>query len=241
MIVFYTDFGGGPYLGQMEAAVYRAGSGLTVVNLLSRAPRFRPKLAAYLLAAYPGEFPAGTVFVCVVDPGVGQPERGAVVLWADERWFVGPDNGLFDVLVARAGRVRCWDIDWRRFAPSASFHGRDVFAPIAAVLARGGSPPGKERAPTTRVGTVWPEDLPEVVFIDDYGNAMTGVRACVLDEGGRVMVGGRVLPRARTFSDMPPGQAFWYSNSVGLVELAVNQGRADELLGLSLGHPVTLQ
>jgi S-adenosylmethionine hydrolase len=86
------------------------------------------------LAAYAAWFPAGTVFLCVVDPGVGS-ERPAIIVEADGRWYVGPGNGLFEILQRRAERTRCWEIDWKPERISASFHGRDLFAPVAATLA----------------------------------------------------------------------------------------------------------
>jgi S-adenosylmethionine hydrolase len=78
------------------------------------------------------------------------------------------------------------------------------------------------------------------VYVDHYGNAMTGLRAATLPRNGRLAAAGRVLERARTFSDLPPGEAFWYENSNGLAEIAVNQGRANRELGLSIGIPVDI-
>jgi S-adenosylmethionine hydrolase len=82
--------------------------------------------------------------------------------------------------------------------------------------------------------------LPEIAYIDHYGNAMTGMRAATLPEGARLSAGGRLLAQARTFSDVPAGQPFWYENSNGLAEVAVNGGRADAALGLALGSPVAV-
>lgn len=141
MIVLFTDFGlSGPYIGQMKAVLAREAPGVPLIDLFSDAPAFDPISSAYLLAAYAPEFPAGTVFLCVVDPGVGG-ERAALAVQADSRWFVGPDNGLMAVAAARAERSRrFFRIDWRPPSLSASFHGRDLFAPVAALLARGEAP-----------------------------------------------------------------------------------------------------
>jgi S-adenosylmethionine hydrolase len=127
---------------------------------------------------------------------------------------------------------------WRPEALSASFHGRDLFAPAAARLARGDT-----AVELTRPGEIgrypdWPDDLPEIVYVDRYGNAMTGLRAALLSATACLAVGGRVLTRRRTFSDVPEGVAFWYENSNGLAEIAVNAGRADANLGLTVGTPV---
>ena len=132
MIVLLTDFGlHGPYTGQMKAVLHQTAPGVPVIDLFADAPVGNPKAAAYLLPAYAGWFPAGTVFLCVVDPGVGEA-RPAIVLEADGRWYVGPGNGLFELVQRRAGATRSWDIEWKPERLSASFHGRDLFAPVAA-------------------------------------------------------------------------------------------------------------
>ncbi len=129
MIVLFTDFGvAGPYVGQMKAVLYREAPGVPVVDLFADAPAARPKPSAYLLAAYAAWFPPGSVLLAVVDPGVGG-SRAAVVVEADGRRYVGPDNGLFELVVRRAKTVRFRRISWRPRGLSASFHGRDLFAP----------------------------------------------------------------------------------------------------------------
>ncbi|HEU0157033.1 MAG TPA: SAM-dependent chlorinase/fluorinase, partial [Stellaceae bacterium] len=166
--------------------------------------------------------------------------REAVVVEADGRLYVGPDNGLFEPVLRRAATCRGWDIAWRPEELSATFHGRDLFAPVAARLARGDAPETLLRdGPICRYPE-WPDDLPEIVYIDGFGNAMTGLRAAMLPADASLGAGGRELSRARTFSDVPPGAAFWYENSNGLAEIAVNGGRADRMLGLAVGSPVAL-
>src|SRR5437660_11357155 len=110
MIVLFTDFGlAGPYTGQVNAVLHETAPGVPVVSLFADAPSGRPKASAYLLAAYAAWFPPGTVFLCVVDPGVGS-DRRAVVADADGRLYVGPDNGLFELVLRRAARARLWEI-----------------------------------------------------------------------------------------------------------------------------------
>jgi S-adenosyl-L-methionine hydrolase (adenosine-forming) len=240
MIVLFTDFGLlGPYTGQMKAVLYQVAPGIPVIDLFADAPAGNPKASAYLLAAYAEWFPAGTVFLGVVDPGVGGP-RPAIVVEADGRRYVGPGNGLFELVQRRAKEARSWDIDWKPERLSASFHGRDLFAPVAGMLARGEPPPGPPRVDGADRRAGWPDDLAEIVYIDHYGNAMTGLRAGKLAPHARLAAADRVLERARTFSDLPPGAAFWYENSNGLAEIAVNQGRADRELDLSIGSPVEI-
>jgi S-adenosyl-L-methionine hydrolase (adenosine-forming) len=240
MIVLFTDFGlQGPYIGQMKAVLHQMAPGIALVDLFADAPTGNPKASAYLLAAYAQWFAAGTTFLCVVDPGVGGA-RPPIIVEADGRWYVGPGNGLFELIERRAAKARGWDIDFKPQHLSASFHGRDLFAPVAAMLARGEPPPGRPRAAGAEPRADWPDDLAEIVYVDHFGNAMSGLRAAMLAPNARLAAAGRVLERARTFSDRPPGTAFWYENSNGLAEIAVNQGRADRDLGLAIGSRVEI-
>jgi S-adenosylmethionine hydrolase len=239
LIALFTDFGlNGPYTGQMKAVLHRMAPDVPVVDLFADAPVGDPKAAAYLLAAYAAWFPASTVFLCVVDPGVGG-ERPALIVEADGRWYVGPGNGLFELVQRRAANTRRFDITLAPERLSASFHGRDLFAPVAAMLARRDEPPGRPRNDETDRRPDWPDDLAEIVYVDHFGNAMTGLRAAVLAPEARLAVAGRVLERATTFGDRPPGTVFWYENSNGLAEIAVNLGRADAL-GLAVGSAVVV-
>ena len=241
MIVLFTDFGpGGPYTGQMKAVLAREAPGRPAIDLADDLPACDPEPAAYLLAACAPAFPPGAVFVCVVDPGVGSA-RAPVALSADGRWYVGPDNGLLAIVSRRADDAKWFTITWRPPTLSASFHGRDLFAPVAAKLARGEAVPGTSIENAATVGTDWPEDRAAVIYIDPYGNAMTGMRAAQLAEDAVVVAGARRLGRLRTFSDAEPGAAFWYENANGLAEIAVNRGRADRALGLKVGTPVSVE
>ncbi|HZB93584.1 MAG TPA: SAM-dependent chlorinase/fluorinase [Stellaceae bacterium] len=238
MIALFTDFGlAGPYTGQMKAVLQQEAPGVPVIDLFADAPSRNPKAAAYLLAAYGAWFPAGTVLLAVVDPGVGG-ERAALVVEADGRFYVGPDNGLFELVRRRSAQARVFEITWRPPRLSASFHGRDLFAPVAAMLARGERPAAEERPAHFGRHPDWPDDLAEIVYLDHYGNAMTGLRAASLPAEAVLVAGGRRIPRARTFSGAAPGAPLWYENANGLAEIAVNLGRADAALGLSLGTAV---
>ena len=113
VIVLCTDFGlEGPYTGQVKAVLARTAPAVPVIDLFADLPAFRPQLAAYLLAAYGEAFMAGDVILAVVDPGVGGP-RAALAIEADGRWYVGPDNGLFEIVLRRAHASRCWRIEWQ--------------------------------------------------------------------------------------------------------------------------------
>jgi S-adenosylmethionine hydrolase len=263
MIALFTDFGfADPYVGQMHAVLARAAPGVPVIDLFHAVPAFNIRAGAYLLPAYARDFPAGTIFVCIVDPGVGSARR-PVMLKADGRWYVGPDNGLFELVRRRATGYECHEIRWRPSQLSASFHGRDLFAPVAARLALGEIPDSipvsrfpERRSPesllargekpqmvaelTVPANDPWPDDLAEIVYIDHYGNGITGLRAATLSVERSLGIGARVLKYARVFSDVPPGVAFWYENANGLVEIAVNGGNAAMQLGIKTGDPLTL-
>ncbi|MCP4407931.1 MAG: SAM-dependent chlorinase/fluorinase [Gammaproteobacteria bacterium] len=235
MIVLMTDFGlRDPYVSQMMAVLYRQAPGIPVINLFSHLPVFNPRASAYLIAAYVEEFPPGSVFLGIVDPGVGT-ERRPLVVEADGRWFVGPDNGLFDVVCKRAGGFRRWGITYKPETISVSFHGRDLFAPVAAQLAQGKEVPGEPLDLTVLPWKSWPEELLEVLYVDHYGNALTGVRASRIEKTATLLVKDRIVGYIRTFAEAPAGQPFWYENSNGLVEIAIKEGSVAELLRLEPG------
>jgi S-adenosylmethionine hydrolase len=240
MIVLFTDFGWqDPYVAQVKAVLAGTAPGVPVIDLLHAVPDFNAHAGAQLLAALAPTFPAGSVFLCVVDPGVGGPRR-ALLVEADGRWYVGPDNGLLSVLAGRAEQVRYWHIAWRPDPLSATFHGRDLFAPIAAEIAGIRLPEDKLthiEAPEVRFD---PADLPRIIYIDHYGNAWTGIRGGLLADVTEIEAKGRRIARARIFHEAAKGDAFWYVNSVGLAEIAVNRGSAAERLGLAVGDPVSM-
>ncbi len=240
MIVLFTDFSlADPYVGQMHAVLARAAPGVPVIDLFHAVPNYDIHAAAYLLPAFVPEFPPESVFVCVVDPGVGSARR-PIMLRAAERWFVGPDNGLFHILARRAPAHECRHVLWRPQRLSTSFHGRDLFAPVAARLALGEVPESEPTQLAQPEGAPWPEDLAEVIYIDHFGNAIIGLRASEMRADQYLRVHHHTLKPARTFSDVGVGEPFWYENSNGLVEIAVNRGHAAQQLGLKSGDRLTL-
>lgn len=243
MIVLFTDFGNdSPYVGQLKAVLLQQAPNVPVIDLLHNAPRFDARASAHLLAAYIANFPENSVVLAVVDPGVGGAQRKPVVIKIAKRWYVGPENGLFDVLAARAIQAQesleCWEIIWRPKNLSNSFHGRDLFAPLAARLACGEISPGEQFDwPVTANAA---QDLFEIIFIDHYGNAITGVRASNVNAMAALTLGGRSIGRANTFSDVAVGQAFCYENANGLIEVAINQGDAAGELNLVVGSDIAM-
>jgi hypothetical protein len=239
-LVLFTDFGANDlYVGQVEAVLDRLAPGVRVIHLLHEAPRFNIRASAHLLAALTAGLGRGHVIIGVVDPGVGT-DRPAVVVKADDNWYVGPDNGLFAVLAVRAAQSTVWRIVSIPATASASFHGRDVFAPLAAAIAAGAFPTD-DLAPSELAVALDGDDLAEVIYLDHYGNAFTGVRAAGISPDRQLVVNGRVVRHARVFAATPPGTPFWYGNSSGLVEIAVNLGSAAAALGLQIGTPIAWQ
>ena len=235
MILLYTDFGWqGPYIGQMHAAIHAQSSGVPVVDLMHDAPPFQPRPAAYLLAALASRWPNGSVIVAVVDPGVGS-SRLPLAVKAGGCWLVGPDNGLLVPAARALGSSQHWQrIAWLPQSLSASFHGRDLFAPTAARLAQGDD---SDLMPLEDdpVGWNWPAEEAAIVYCDGYGNVMTGLAP---RDGGVLKAKSQQFRQCRTFADAAVGQEFWYKNALGLAEIAVNQGHAASRLGLTLGDAV---
>ncbi|MGA9470103.1 MAG: SAM-dependent chlorinase/fluorinase [Candidatus Macondimonas sp.] len=240
-LVLFTDFGlAGPYVGQVKAAIHRVAPHAVVLDLCHDLAPFAPRPAAYLLAALLPYLPVGACVVAVVDPGVGTARRGLVLEGSGMR-LIGPDNGLLAVAAQRLDQP-CWHaLPPPQEALSLSFQGRDWFAPAAARLQTGRELALQALGAHPPEGSDWPPDWACVIYIDRYGNAMTGLRADTLPVNSVLEVAGRRLVGGRTFADVPVGEAFWYANSCGLVEIAVNQGQAARMLDLEVGTPITVR
>ena len=235
-LFLFTDFGwSGPYVGQLHVALQQEGAPLAVTDLMHDAPAMRPDLAAYLLPGVCQTLPRGVV-LAVVDPGVGG-SRAGVVADTGRLLFVGPDNGLFSQVPGVCSVAR---IDWRPANVAPTFHGRDIFAPVAARLARGEPVDCSPWSADQLVGADWPPACAKIIYIDGYGNAMTGIPAAGVTTDRELRVAGRRLPFAATFCEVPQGEAFWYRNSQGLIEIAVSGRSAAAVLGLALGDELLL-
>ena len=241
MIVLFTDFGSqDPYVGQVKARLLDAASALQVVDLLHEAPAYNALAGAHLLAAFAPTFPPGTVFLAVVDPGVGTA-RDAIVLLSGGQWFVGPDNGLLSIVAARNQEAKVWRITWQPQTLSATFHGRDLFAVIAAEIARGDFPADK-LTENAKLNVIFDAaDLSRVIYLDHFGNAWTGLRGAAIPRNARVTARNVSFKHSASFGFVGRGEGFWFVNSVGLVELAVNRGSAAELFGLAVDDEVQIE
>lgn len=240
MIFLFTDFGAADiYVGQVKSVLAQIAPGIPVVDLLNDAPRFAIRSSAHLLASMALRLPSASVTLAVVDPAVGT-DRKPIALRCAGGWFVGPDNGLLSVLAARHADAEVLEIVWKPKSLSLSFHGRDLFAPVAARLAAGRSEPSEfKRMPGMDID--WgASDLAEVIYIDHYGNAITGLRAGAIDRTARLTVRGQSLHRAEVFALALANLPFWYVNSIGLVEIAYNQRSAADTLGIRVGDEVVI-
>jgi S-adenosylmethionine hydrolase len=245
IITLLTDYGtSDSYVGEVKGVLLSLAPGATLVDLTHEIAPGDVAAAGYILARAWHRFPAGTVHLAVVDPGVGTA-RAALALRAREHCFVGPDNGIF------GGVLRGAEVEAVQLAvpPSASatFHGRDLFAPAAALLARG--------EPLDRLGQRYvaiPRRLSgaaphyegkvvmgEVIYVDHYGNLVTNltpefVPSYAVLEAESLVIG----PIRSTFGDVPPGGLLAYFGSGGTVEVAVRDGSAARRLGLGVGGRV---
>ncbi len=239
MIITLTDFGvGSPYLAQMRAALRMAGVDCEIIDLVADLAPGNIQAAAHFLATQPRWFPPNSIFLCVVDPGVGGT-RPVMALQTAGQWFVGPDNGLFDLVAARADHCRRYHVGWRPESISVSFHGRDLFAPVAAALYQqrlNGLDLTTVASPFNLTGTAI--ELPEVIYQDTYGNLFTGLLAEHYGGEDRFTICGETLSYCRVFLEAEGDRPFWYENSVGLIEIAINGGSAANQLGATVGTPV---
>jgi S-adenosylmethionine hydrolase len=257
VITLTSDFGlSDPFVGVMKGQVLVRLPTAQLVDLTHDIVAHWPAEAGFWLSRSYEYFPAGTVHVAVVDPGVGG-ERQIAAVQVDGHLFLAPDNGLLASVVARArsaaalrhvaaSTLKRIGVD----TPSATFHGRDVFAPLAAELAAG-------RLSPTELGDAVAELIPgwldepvvsagrvagAVVTVDHFGNLITNIEAAQVHALVRptVRAGARELPLRRTYSDVRPGDYLALINSFGVLELACAERNAAEGLGLDRGAPVVV-
>ena len=253
IVTLTTDFGTADgYAGALKGAVLSRLPSARLVDLSHELAPGDVAGASHLLARAAPYFPPGTVHVAVVDPGVGTARRG-LALRAGTQLFVGPDNGIFGGVLEGAGEppgVRALENEslWRA-SVSPVFHGRDVFALVAAYLAGGGElaavGPALAPADLVRLAAPAPRAVAgglrgEVVHVDRFGNLVTNL--CAPDgAAASVEVAGRTLPLARTYGDVAPGALVALVGSSGRVEIALRDGSAAAHLEGSAGLVVTLR
>ena len=256
IVTLTTDFGlRDAYVAEMKGVMlgiaHAARQGLQFVDVTHDIERHDITEGALALEAVAPYFPAGTVHLAVVDPGVGTARRGMAVA-AGNQIFVGPDNGLFSPFLEGAN-WRAFDLeapDYRLQVVSRTFHGRDVFAPAAAHLAMGvdiarlGSPISDPvRLPWPEVREVAGSVAGAVVHTDRFGNLITSIHARSvepLDARLTIRVGGREVPLVGTYGDLQTGRPGALVGSGGRLEIAVREGSAETLLRARRGTPVVV-
>ncbi len=253
-ITLLTDFGDRDgFVAAMKGVIVFLAPGAAVHDAAHGVPPGDIRAAAWALSQYWRLWPEGTIHVAVVDPGVGTG-RAALLARADGRLFLSPDNGLLALVSAEADRFEAFALRPDVHRPgggSATFHGRDVFAHAAGLLAAGASPDALCAGPVAPVPVPWsgPVRTPdgtlrgEVIHVDRFGNAVTNLRPCDLPAGAWRLAAGRAeFGRLdRTYGDVPSGAPLAYAGSSGRIEIAVRGGPAEKELELRRGTPIILR
>lgn len=257
IVTLTTDFGlRDPFVASMKAVILSIERRIRIVDLSHDLPPHRVLPAALFLKEACPRFPAGTIHVAVVDPGVGGSRR-PLVAKAGRQFYVGPDNGIFSLVFQQVPLQGAWQIanpKYRLQGISQTFHGRDVFAPAAAHLAKGVSPNafGPDVLDPVTLELPRPEVLPErivgeVVWIDRFGNCATSLEEAQVKQwaGSEPFTiraaSRRIRTLSKSYDSVPAGRLLAIFNSSGLLEIACNQASAQEALGLKEGDPVVLQ
>ncbi len=239
-IHIFTDFSvNGPYVGEMKSVLTRHTEEINCIDLMHDAPKFNPRASAYLLAALSQQFSNGDSCLAIVDPGVGSNDRRPVLIIADGVAYCGPDNGLFAAIILRAENVVCYEIATKSESISKTFHGRDVFAPAITNYLNNDLDSFSEITAESLVGKDWSDDIDEIIYFDGFGNAVTGRRGNMIASNRILTLNGIKIRFAETFSAIGINEPFWYTNSMGLVEIALNQGNARKQLSLKIGQIFT--
>ena len=257
VITITTDFGHqGPFVGVMKGCILTRFATARLVDLTHEILVHWPAEAGFWLARAHGYFPPGTVHLAVVDPGVGTA-RSILVVTAGGHFFVAPDNGLLAPVVARAGDARIVRVGNSQLArlgvnrPSATFHGRDILAPIAAELAAGRCRAEDLGETVTTLVPSWVDDPAVearsvsgvVITMDHFGNLITNIDATLVERFRLPLVhaGNHSFSLLRTYADSRPGEYLALVNSFGVIEIARAEDSAAEGLGLSRGAPVVVR
>jgi S-adenosylmethionine hydrolase len=256
IITLTSDFGlRDPFVGVMKGRILAQHPQARIVDLTHEVLAHWPAEAGFWLARSYGWFPAGTVHVAVVDPGVGTA-RDIILVESRGHWLLAPDNGLLEPVTRADREARAWRLTPAGMArcgvgrASATFHGRDIFAPVAAELASGRATASSLGEPSPQLVPSWVEEptvidgrvAGRVITIDHFGNLITDIDIAMLAALREPLVhaGGLVLPVRRTYGDCRPGDTLALVNSFAVLEIAVAEGRAADVLGLSRGAPVVV-
>ena len=251
LLTLLSDFGlSDIYVGVMKGAIAQVNCSLTVVDLTHQIPPQNIAAARFCLMNAYLYFPVGTVHVAVVDPGVGSSRRAVAVEFADG-FLVGPDNGLFSGVLSQSPATTAVELTnpnyWRTPYPTATFHGRDIFAPVGANLASG--VPLAQLGRAISSATLVQLDIPEctqadtsvngyIQYVDGFGNLVTNIPAAYVEGNWSVVAGGLTIPGCQNYSERQVGQAIALIGSHGWVEIAISSGNAQTQLQLDWGDRV---
>lgn len=259
MIALFTDFGTrDAYVAQVQGAILSLNPQAALLDLSHDVGQFNIRQAAYLLEKSARYFPAGTIFVAVVDPGVGSSRRSLLLHTQAHKFYVGPDNGLFTWVLEREGLQEAYALQEAAYflTPnvSATFHGRDIFGPVAAHLSLGVRPACF--GPRLTEVVLLPRPKPcvvertiagEVLHIDHFGNILTNITPELLADiqpGQRVSISmhgtTRTVPFLRTYAEGQQERLICLINSNDEFEVACAQGRASDDLTAQVGDRLDL-
>lgn len=257
VITLLTDFGlEDGYVAAMKGVIAGVAPEARLVDITHLVPPQDVAFGRFRLLTTAPFFPAGTIHLAVVDPGVGTARRAVAIRTTSGACLVGPDNGLLSGVLEADPPVVLVELTepgfWRTPAPSATFHGRDVFAPVAGHLARGvsleslGTPLRPDALVKLKLER-WTQSAHTaegaVQAVDRFGNVVSNVPGTVLPDGGAwsASIAGRTLPGHRTYGDVPPGEPLALVGSHGFVEVAVHRGDARSMLGARVGDRVQVR
>ncbi|NQV86842.1 MAG: SAM-dependent chlorinase/fluorinase [Woeseiaceae bacterium] len=256
VITLTTDFGHkGPFAAVMHGVILSRNPNAKVIDLAHDIPPQWPPEAGFWISRAYAYFPQGTIHIAIVDPGVGT-EREILIVEYDGHVFIAPDNGLLASLLDHADNPRVWQLDTERLKslnlpkPSDTFHGRDIFAPVAAELAAG-------RLALTAIGksvSVWTPgwlDEPElrpgkvsgtIITIDGFGNLISNIDQSLIEDFREPIahIAGHQIPMLTTYGRAKPGDLLALVNSFGVIEIARSEGSAAEGLGSERGAPLLM-
>ena len=239
-IVLATDYGeSGSYVGQLKAAIYKIAPHSQVIDLIHDLPVFNPKASAYLLASYLDYIPENSIVVGVVDPGVGS-NREPIILEGNGYTFIGPNNGLFSIVAKKLSNNKLSEIRLSKESSSKTFHGRDIFAPVAAQIAVQLKTNLESMLIEKLIGFEWPEELSEVIYIDHFGNVTCGITLDQINTNLTIKIKEVELNYAKTFHAVKSGESFWFRNANGMLEISVREQSASETLNLKVGDVIAL-